>query len=95
DRIRNAPHAEAHAAAFALSRQPSHVLAALVQRAAHDDGAFLLRAALARAGLAAAEPWLAALPPGQNALAMLREGSFAEFPPLAQWFRGRPADPSD
>ncbi len=95
DRIGKAPHAEAHAAAFALSRQPSHVLARLVDRAAHDDGAFLLRAALARAGLAGAEPWLAALPPGPRALAMLREGSFAEFPPLAQWFRGRPADPSD
>lgn len=95
DRIRSAPYTEAHAAAFALSLQPDHVLARLVERATHDDGAFLLRAALARAGLAGAEAWLTALPTGVHALVMLREGSFAQFPPLAQWFRGRPADPSD
>ncbi|MBL9079381.1 MAG: hypothetical protein JNL08_17905 [Planctomycetes bacterium] len=76
---------ESHAAAFALAHRPRHELADLAAQCQDDH---LLRAALARAGLPATVDWLAALGLDAEARALLRHGSFAEFPRVAGWFRG-------
>lgn len=79
---------EAHAAAFALSCLPRNALAPLVTAAAADE-AFLLRAALARAGHAAAAPWIEALALRPAERQRLHESTLLEFPEVASWFRER------
>lgn len=79
---------EAHAAAFALSCLPRSALAPLVTAAAADE-AFLLRAALARAGHAAAASWIEALALRPAERQRLRESTLSEFPEVASWFRER------
>lgn len=95
ERMRRAPHLEAHAAAFALARQPRQHLQPLLDRATQDGSAFLLRAALARAALPATANWAAAVALGPDERARLRTGPFREFAQVAGWFRDLPLAVSD
>lgn len=81
---------EAVAAAFALALGDPRWLRPLLPRAGQERE-FLLRAALVRAGLAEAAPFLdaLALDPGERRLAA--GCSFADFPGVAAWFRERTA----
>lgn len=90
EHARSPHHDEAHAAAFAIAAMP-HALLATVAPLAGDDDAFLLRAALARAGLPAAQPWLHALSLQPAELARVRGCAFAEFSEITCWFRERGA----
>lgn len=90
ERLRSASQSEAHAAAFAISRLPAQALQPLLESAARTDGAGLLRAALARAGVTGSEPWIAALSLGPADRSRLRGGPFRDFPFVAAWFRERP-----
>jgi hypothetical protein len=81
--------AEAYAAAFALAQLPTRWLRPLVARAALEHDAFLLRAALARAGVREASPWLESLGLSARELDLLRDSGFAQFPTVADWFRDR------
>jgi hypothetical protein len=84
-------HAEAHAAAFALAGLPHRCLRGLLPRATANEGAFLLRAALARAALpeTRSKPFVIALTPGEQLL--LSRATLAQFPEVAGWFRDRAA----
>ena len=93
--MRRAPHLEAHAAAFALARQPRQHLQPLLDRATQDGSAFLLRAALARAALPATANWAAAVALGPDERTRLRIGPFREFAQVAVWFRDLPLAVSD
>lgn len=81
--------AEAYAAAFALAQLPSRWLRTLATRANQEHDAFLLRAALARAGLSEAGPWLDSLALTAKERELLRDSGFAQFPAVANWFRDR------
>jgi len=81
--------AEAYAAAFALAQLPTRWLRPLAARAALEHDAFLLRAALARAGVRDASPWLESLALSARELDLLRTSRFAQFPTVADWFRDR------
>lgn len=81
--------AEAYAAAFALAQLPSRWLRGLTERANQEHDAFLLRAALARAGLREAAPWLDSLSLSARERELLRDADFAQFPAVANWFRDR------
>lgn len=81
--------AEAYAAAFALAQLPSRWLRGLTERANQEHDAFLLRAALARAGLREAAPWLDSLSLSVRERELLRDADFAQFPAVANWFRDR------
>jgi len=81
---------EAYAAAFALAEQVAANGRApdpLVARAAQDRDAYLLRAALARAGLVEAEAWVAPLSLTGAERALLTSCTFDRFPAVAAWFR--------
>ena len=80
---------EAYAAAFALAQLPSRWLRGLTERANQEHDAFLLRAALARAGLREAAPWLDSLSLSVRERELLRDADFAQFPAVANWFRDR------
>ncbi|MBL8729847.1 MAG: hypothetical protein JNM25_15580 [Planctomycetes bacterium] len=88
EHLQRAPFLEAHAAAFALSCRPRWQLEPLVALARADD-MYLLRAALARAAVAAARAWVDAMALGEADRALLAEGSFHDFPRVANWFRDR------
>lgn len=83
-RVASRHHDEAHAAAFALSCLPRDALDPVAAMAEH---AFLLRAALARAGHRAATPWVDALALTPREQLTLRTVSFAGWPAVAAWFR--------
>jgi hypothetical protein len=92
--VRSRHRHEAHVAAFALAQLPRDVLDDVAPLAADGD-AWLLRAALARAGHAAAEPWLAAMTLRPAEQRLVRSASLAEFPEVASWFRERGAASDD
>jgi hypothetical protein len=92
-RMAGAHFEEAHAAAFALAHLPPALLQSLATDAAIET-TFLLRAALARAGVPAAQPWLQALALDAAELQLLRAGPLARFPEVANWFRDRRPDGS-
>lgn len=80
---------EAMAAAYALAHLPHALLQPLVERAANArDG--LLRAALACAGLDAAQPWLRALPLTPAERARLVDATWTDFPLFVSWLCPRP-----
>jgi hypothetical protein len=89
-RLRSSRHDDAHAAAFALSNLPRSCLTPLVAEAG-SEAQFLLRAALARADLPAAKPWIDALALSPVERQRLHHGPLAEFPEVAGWFRERAA----
>lgn len=89
DRTRRGPEIEAAAAAFALARLPRTALGPLVDRAAKDDGAFFLRAALTRAGLEGTRDWPTTLMLREPETEALRFGSFRAFAAVAHRFRDR------
>lgn len=84
-RLHSGHHREAHVAAFALAHLPPDVLAPLATASGH----FLLRAALARADLAAARPWIDELRLSPAERQRLHHGPLAGFPEVAAWFRER------
>jgi len=89
DRVRRGPELEAAAAAFALARLPRTALAPLVDRAAKDETAFFLRAALARAALDGTRGWPKALLLDDDETEALCFGPFRAFAAVAQRFRDR------
>jgi len=81
---------EAYAAAFALAQHVAtngRALDPAVAKAAQDRDAYLLRAALARAGIAEAEAWVAPLSLTGAERALLTGCAFDRFPAVAAWFR--------
>ncbi|MCA8954141.1 MAG: hypothetical protein KDE27_31830 [Planctomycetes bacterium] len=79
--------AEAYAAAWSLGRLPHAWLDQAAVRAAAAPGAFVLRAALARAGLPAAAAWTDAVALSQDERDLLRSAGYPLFPRVAEWFR--------
>ncbi len=86
--MRSSHHAESHAAALALAHLPVRLLADIASQE-ELDGEYLLRAALARADVAVARPWIAALDLRAGDRHRLRHGTLADFPEVALWFRDR------
>lgn len=81
---------EAYAAAWSLSQLPHAWLAEAARRAAADRSLFVLRTALARAGLPAAQPWLQPLRLTATERSLLHNAKYDAFPRLTQWFRDGP-----
>jgi hypothetical protein len=84
-RLRSGHYHEAHVAAFALAHLPPEVLAPLATAGGH----FLLRAALARADVPAARPWIDELRLAPHERSLLHDGPLDGFPEVASWFRER------
>ncbi|MFN3240748.1 MAG: hypothetical protein ACE37K_04460 [Planctomycetota bacterium] len=77
---------EACAAACALAMLPHRVLEPLLPKARGDDQS-LLRAALARAGVPAAQSWIRPLGLSRPQQCLLRDASLERFPEVVAWFR--------
>ncbi|MCR9247241.1 MAG: hypothetical protein NXI31_19585 [bacterium] len=81
---------EAYAAAWSLSQLPHNWLDAAARRAARDPGAFVLRAALARAGVPAAIHWTKPMRLTAAERTVIGRARYELFPRLAEWFRDGP-----
>lgn len=77
---------EACAAAYGLAALPHRVLKQLLPKS-KSQNAYLLRAALARAGMPEAEQWIQALALRKPQMDLLRTGPITRFPEIASWFR--------
>lgn len=85
-RLASPRYSEACAAACAVAMLPHRALEPLTRTAkGHDQS--LLRAALARAGLPAARPWVRALGLDARQRELLRSATLQRFPEVAAWFR--------
>lgn len=85
-RLASPRRAEACAAACALAMLPHRVLEPLTPKA-RDYEQSLLRAALARAGLPAAQSWIRPLGLSRPQLALVHGASLKRFPEVVAWFR--------
>jgi hypothetical protein len=88
--MRSPGREEAHAAAFALAMLPCSALEDLAAQAARQPGLWLLRTALLRARVPAADTWLEQLALTAEERALLRSPfSFRQLPIVAACFRER------
>lgn len=80
---------ESCAAAWGIASLPHRVLKQLLPKA-KVQSASILRAALARAGMRQANPWLEQLALSKPQLRLLRSGPLRRFPEVIAWFRNGP-----
>lgn len=82
---------ESCAAAWGIASLPHRVLKQLLPKANAPNSdmrlASMLRAALARAGMRQANPWLKQLALSKPQLRLLRSGPLRRFPEVVAWFR--------